>query len=49
MGNTVTKDEEKDEVLNAFFVSVFNRKTNIFRASSPQAAEPGMGITIDFL
>ena len=27
-GNMVTRDQDKAEVLNAFFVSVFNSKTN---------------------
>lgn len=32
-GNMVTKDEEKVEISNTFFVSVFNRKTGYPQAS----------------
>ncbi|KAJ7413047.1 hypothetical protein BTVI_44296 [Pitangus sulphuratus] len=34
-GNIVTKDEKKAEVLNAFFASVFNRKTSYPQGNRP--------------
>ena len=38
-GNIVTKDEEKAEVLKAFFGSVFNSKTSCSRGPQPPEAE----------
>ncbi|KAK4825741.1 hypothetical protein QYF61_002180 [Mycteria americana] len=38
-GNIVTKDEEKAEVLNAFFASVFNSKTSCSPGTQPPELE----------
>ncbi|KAK4824336.1 hypothetical protein QYF61_013671 [Mycteria americana] len=38
-GNTVTKDEEKSEVLNAFFASVFNSRANCSLGTHPPESE----------
>ncbi|KAK4826721.1 hypothetical protein QYF61_010974 [Mycteria americana] len=38
-GNTVTKDEEKAEVLNAFFVSVFNSRASCSLGTQPLELE----------
>ena len=44
-GNTVTKAEEKAEVLNAFFASVFNSQITpvVLRVPSPLSWKTGMG------
>lgn len=38
-GNVVTKDEDKAEVLNAFFALAFISKVNIFQVSHPPGLE----------
>ncbi|KAK4806205.1 hypothetical protein QYF61_001128 [Mycteria americana] len=38
-GNTVTKDEEKAEVLNAFFASLFNSRANCSLGTQPPELE----------
>ncbi|KAK4815212.1 hypothetical protein QYF61_022490 [Mycteria americana] len=38
-GNTVTKGEEKAEVLNAFFASVFNSRANCSQGTQPPESE----------
>jgi len=42
-GNIVTKDEEKSEVVNAFFASVFNSKTSCSLGTQPLSWKTGMG------
>jgi len=42
-GNLVTKDEEKDEVLNAFFASVFNSKVSCSPDSQTPEKKTWMG------
>ena len=42
-GNTVTKDQDKAEVLNNFFVSVFNSKTSCSLGTQPLVLEDRYG------
>ncbi|KAK4806171.1 hypothetical protein QYF61_001094 [Mycteria americana] len=42
-GNTVTKDEEKAEVLNAFFASLFNSRANCSLGTQPPELEDRVG------
>jgi len=43
-GNIATKDEEKTEVLNAFFALVFNSQTGYSQAIQPQVLEDRDGV-----
>jgi len=42
-GNIATKDEEKAEVVNAFFLSVFNSQTGYSQGSQPPELEDREG------
>jgi len=42
-GNIATKDEEKSEVLNAFFVAVFNSQTSYYQGIQPPELEDREG------
>ncbi|KAK4831229.1 hypothetical protein QYF61_016327 [Mycteria americana] len=42
-GNTVTKDEEKAEIVNSFFASVFNSRVNCSLGTQPPESEDRVG------
>ena len=47
MGNINTEEEEKAEVLNAFFTSVFNSETSYPQGTQPAELEDGAGCRIN--